>query len=96
MLTGGKCTPHDLRGTAATIMAELGALPDVVEKCLNHAEVAKVKRIYQRAQYEGPMSKAWKLLGSRLALQVAFKLPLNRRHPCAVRVSRILCKRGEC
>jgi len=49
-------------------MAELGALPDVVEKCLNHTEVAKVKRIYQRAQYEGPMREAWKLLGTRLAL----------------------------
>ena len=49
-------------------MAELGALPDVVEKCLNHAEVGKVKRIYQRAQYEGPMRDAWTLLGERLAL----------------------------
>ena len=49
-------------------MAELGALPDVVEKCLNHTEVGKVKRIYQRAQYEGPMRNAWRLLGTRLAL----------------------------
>lgn len=68
VLPGGKWTPHDLRRTAATTMAELGALPDVVEKCLNHTEVGKVKRIYQRAQYEGPMREAWKLLGSRLAL----------------------------
>ena len=68
VLRGGKWTPHDLRRTAATTMAELGALPDVIEKCLNHAEVGKVKRIYQRAQYEGPMREAWKLLGSRLAL----------------------------
>ncbi|MCX7240329.1 MAG: tyrosine-type recombinase/integrase [Burkholderiales bacterium] len=68
MLPGGKWTPHDLRRTAATTMAELGALPDVVEKCLNHTEVGKVKRIYQRAQHEGPMREAWKLLGSRLAL----------------------------
>ena len=68
VLPGGKWTPHDLRRIAATNMAELGALPDVVEKCLNHTEVGKVKRIYQRAQYEGPMREAWKLLGSRLAL----------------------------
>ena len=68
VLPGGKWTPHDLRRTAATTMAELGALPDVVEKCLNHAEVGKVKRIYQRAQYEGPMRDAWTLLGERLAL----------------------------
>jgi hypothetical protein len=40
----------------------------VVEKCLNHTEAGKVKRIYQRAQYEGPMRDAWKLLGTRLRL----------------------------
>lgn len=68
VLPGGKWTPHDLRRTAATTMAELGVLPDVVEKCLNHVEVGKVKRIYQRAQYEGPMREAWRLLGDRLAL----------------------------
>lgn len=68
VLPGGKWTPHDLRRTAATTMAELGVLPDVVEKCLNHTEAAKVKRIYQRAQYESAMREAWKLLGSRLAL----------------------------
>ena len=67
ILPSGKWTPHDLRRTAATTMAELGALPDVVEKCLNHAEVSKVKRIYQRAQYEGPMRETWKLLGTHLA-----------------------------
>lgn len=68
VLPGGKWTPHDLRRTAATTMAELGALPDVIEKCLNHAEVGKMKRIYQRPQYEEPMRDAWRLLGSRLAL----------------------------
>ena len=36
-------------------MATLGALPDVIEKCLNRIEESKMKRIYQRAQYEGPM-----------------------------------------
>ena len=68
VLVGGKWTPHDLRRTGATMMAELGALPDVVERCLNHAEEKKVKRIYQRAQYEGPMREAWRLLGERLTL----------------------------
>ena len=86
VLPGGKWTPHDLRRTAATTMAELGTLPDVVEKCLNHTEVGKVKRIYQRAQYEGPMREAWKLLGSRLALlqdmahgRVTNVVPLQQR-----------------
>ncbi|HEY8359417.1 MAG TPA: tyrosine-type recombinase/integrase [Ramlibacter sp.] len=68
LLQGGKWTPHDLRRTGATIMAELGALPDVVERCLNHIEEQRMKRIYQRAQYEAPMREAWRVLGERLAL----------------------------
>lgn len=67
-LAGGQWRPHDLRRTGATLMAELGALPDVIERCLNHTEPVKVKRIYQRAQFEGPMREAWKLLGERLEL----------------------------
>ena len=68
-------------------MAELGALPDVIEKCLNHTEAVKIKPIYQRPQYEGPMRDAWKLLGSRLALlqdladgRVTNVVPLLRAH----------------
>ena len=68
VLSGGDWRPHDLRRTGATLMAELGALPDVVERCLNHTEENKVRRIYQRAQYETPMREAWILLGERLAL----------------------------
>jgi integrase len=67
-LSGGRWTPHDLRRTAATMMAQLGAMPDVIEKCLNHTEPNKIKRIYQRASYEGPMREAWRLLGERLEL----------------------------
>lgn len=66
VLPGGKWTPHDLRRTGATMMAELGALPDVVERCLNHTEEKKIKRIYQRAQYERSMRDAWNALGARL------------------------------
>jgi integrase len=67
-LAGGQWRPHDLRRTGATLMAELGVLPEVIEKCLNHTEQTKVKRIYQRAQYEAPMREAWQRLGDRLAL----------------------------
>jgi len=67
-LPGGRWVPHDLRRTAATIMVQLGVLPDVVEKCLNHTEPNKLKRIYQRASYEVPMREAWRLLGERLDL----------------------------
>jgi integrase len=67
-LAGGQWRPHDLRRTGATLMAELGVLPDVIERCLNHTEQTKVKRIYQRAQYETPMREAWQKLGERLEL----------------------------
>lgn len=68
LLIGEQWRPHDLRRTGATIMAELGALPDVIERCLNHTEENKMKRIYQRAQYEAPMREAWRMLGERLEL----------------------------
>lgn len=67
-LAGGHWRPHDLRRTGASAMAELGALPDVIEKCLNHTEENKMKRIYQRATYEGPMREAWRLWSERLNL----------------------------
>jgi len=67
-LAGGQWRPHDLRRSGATLMAELGVLPDVIERCLNHTEQTKVKRIYQRPQYEAPMREAWQQLGYRLAL----------------------------
>lgn len=66
ILPGGQWTPHDLRRTAATMMVMLGAAPDVVEKCLNHAEQNRMKRIYQRHNYTEEMKAAWALLGSRL------------------------------
>jgi integrase len=65
-LAGGKWTPHDLRRTGATLMGELGVLSEVIGRCLNHTEPTKVKRIYQRAQYEAPMREAWQRLGDRL------------------------------
>jgi integrase len=67
-LADGKWTPHDLRRTGATLMGNLGVLSDVIDRCLNHTEQNKVKRIYQRAQYEAPMREAWHLLGERLEL----------------------------
>ena len=68
VLPGGKWGPHDLRRTGATLMVQLGVLPEVAERCLNHTEQNKVKRIYQRHSYEGEMREAWRLLGERLEL----------------------------
>ena len=67
-LPGGRWMPHDLRRTGATMMVALGVMPDVVERCLNHAEENKVKRTYLRHSYEPEMREAWRLLGERLEL----------------------------
>jgi integrase len=47
-------TPHDLRRTAATRMAELGVQPHIVEAVLNHVSGHKggVAGIYNRATYD--------------------------------------------
>lgn len=68
LLPGGKWTSHDLRRTGATLMVTLGVIPEVAERCLNHTEENKVKRIYQRHNYAGEMREAWRLLGERLEL----------------------------
>lgn len=68
VLPGGKWGPHDLRRTGATMMVALGVIPEVAERCLNHTEQNKVKRIYQRHSYENEMREAWRLLGERLEL----------------------------
>jgi integrase len=66
-LPGGAWTPHDLRRTAATLMQELGVLPSVIEKCLNHTEPALVRRTYQRAEYVPERRDAFARLGAHLA-----------------------------
>lgn len=68
VLIGEKWTPHDLRRTGATIMGDLGISPDVIEKCLNHTEENKVKRIYQRQKLEAEQANAWHILGEKIAL----------------------------
>lgn len=73
ILAGGKWTPHDLRRTGATIMVGLGVLPEVVERCLNHREQNRVKRIYQRHDYKKEMRDAWQLLGERIEALLAVK-----------------------
>ena len=67
-LPGGKWTPHDLRRTAATLMTALGVLPEVADRCLNHTEERRVKRVYQLHSYDTEKREAWRLLGERLDL----------------------------
>jgi integrase len=68
LLSGGAWTPHDLRRTGATLMGELGVMGEVIERCLNHVEQNKLKRIYQRHELKAEQREAWRLLGERLEL----------------------------
>jgi len=68
LLSGGPWTPHDLRRTGATMMGELGVMGEVIERCLNHVEQNKLKRIYQRHERKAEQREAWRLLGERITL----------------------------
>lgn len=67
-LPGGKWTPHDLRRTAATIMARLGVSSDVIDECLNHMISSRVTRVYIRDRREAEQATAFDLLGAELEL----------------------------
>lgn len=70
VLPNGCWTPHDLRRTGATLMGELGVMSEVIEKCLNHTEENKVKRIYQRQELKTEQAAAWWLLGEHINLLI--------------------------
>ena len=53
-------TPHDLRRTMRTRMADLGVLPHIGEKCLNHV-LGGVLAIYDRGEYAAEKKQAWRL-----------------------------------
>jgi len=50
------------------MMGELGVMGEVIERCLNHVEQNKLKRIYQRHELKAEQRDAWRLLGERVAL----------------------------
>jgi integrase len=61
-------TPHDLRRTVATRMAELGVQPHVIEAVLNHVSGHKsgVAGIYNRATYDREKREALNLWAEHL------------------------------
>ncbi len=65
-LENGAWNMHDLRRTGATLMVANGVLPEVAERCLNHTEQNRLKRIYQRHSYQKEMKAAWESLGEHL------------------------------
>lgn len=65
-LAGGRWTAHDLRRTAATIMAGLGISGDVIDECLNHVIESRVRRTYIRNRRPEEQARAFDALGQRL------------------------------
>jgi len=65
-LPGGHWTAHDLRRTAATLMAGLGISSDVIDECLNHMIQGRVTRVYIRDRREADQARAFESLGDCL------------------------------
>ena len=69
-LAGGRWTAHDLRRTAATMMAELGISGDVIDECLNHVIESRVRRTYIRDRRLADQARAFDALGAKLVALV--------------------------
>jgi integrase len=52
-----KFTPHDLRRTAATFMAEAGEMDEVIDAVQNHAKIGVIK-VYNQFKYDKPKQLA--------------------------------------
>jgi len=70
-LPGGRWTAHDLRRTAATLMAGVGVSTDVIDECLNHKLASKVARIYIKDRRLAEQGRAFDALGARLEAIIA-------------------------
>ncbi len=52
-------TRHDLRRTAATMMGELGVMPDIIEATLNHTAIhSRLAAVYNRSRYRPEVAAA--------------------------------------
>jgi integrase len=67
VLQGGRWTAHDLRRTAATLMAELGVSGDVIDECLNHMIESRIRRVYIRDRRIAAQAQAFDLLSAELS-----------------------------
>jgi integrase len=60
-------TRHDLRRTGATLLGEMGELPDIIEAGLNHASIrSTLAATYNRARYRPQVASALQRLARLL------------------------------
>lgn len=67
-LPAGKWTAHDLRRTAATLMASLGFSADTINECLNHKQHDRMARVYIKDRRAADQARAFDALGQKLAV----------------------------
>jgi len=65
-MPGGRWTAHDLRRTAATMMAGAGVSTDVIDECLNHKLQSSVARVYIKDRRLQEQARAFDALSNRL------------------------------
>lgn len=78
--------PHDLRRTAATLMASQGVSPFIIERVLGHTDRRGVTAIYDRWSYEPEIRQALTLLGDRVEAVVSREPssePLSKELPAS-------------
>jgi integrase len=86
-LPGGAWTPHDLRRTAATLMARLKVTPQIIEKTLNHVENNKLIKIYQHHDWFEEQRNAWEKAGEYLGRLLTGKKSKVLNFPIAVKAT---------
>lgn len=65
-------TRHDLRRTGATMLGEMGELPDIIEAALNHTSIrSTLAATYNRSRYRPQVAAALQRLGDALAVVAA-------------------------
>jgi integrase len=58
---------HDLRRTGATLLGELGVIPDIVEAALNHATIrSQLAATYNRSRYRPQVAEALQRLADHI------------------------------
>lgn len=65
-LPGGRWTAHDLRRTAASVMARLSFPDSTIHECLNHVQNDRMSRVYIRDRREADQRCAFDALGKHL------------------------------
>jgi integrase len=71
-------SPHDLRRTCATKLAELGTAPHLIQRILNHVQTGITGRVYDQHTYADEISMALEKWGQSVDMNVNGKKALAK------------------